>query len=97
SRIFAGRELLGEVLRRLGDEERQMFDRRSDGRAWDEIAAELGGTPDGRRVQLARALDRVDRELGLTEAGQEGPTAAKPAGRKRPGEFPWRVTGAVAF
>jgi RNA polymerase sigma factor (sigma-70 family) len=66
SRVAAGQEQLREVRRRLSDEERLLLDRRLEGRPWGEIAAELGGTPDGRRVQLARALDRVDHELGLT-------------------------------
>jgi RNA polymerase sigma-70 factor (ECF subfamily) len=65
SRQAAGRELLAEVRRRLGDEERRVADLRAQGQGWAEIAAELGGTPDGRRMQLTRALDRVSRELGL--------------------------------
>ena len=36
-------------------------------RSWPDIAAELGGTPDARRKQLARALDRVAAELGLED------------------------------
>jgi len=69
SRQVAGRDLLDEVRRRLSAEERQIADRRSQGRAWPEIAAELGGTPEGRRKQLTRALDRVAQELGLEEDG----------------------------
>ena len=34
---------------------------------WAEIARQLGGTPDGRRMQLTRALDRVSGELGLED------------------------------
>jgi RNA polymerase sigma-70 factor (ECF subfamily) len=67
SRIVAGEELLGEVRRRLSPEERSLVERRADGRAWAEIAAELGGTPEGRRKQLARALDRVVADLGLDD------------------------------
>jgi RNA polymerase sigma-70 factor (ECF subfamily) len=65
SRVAAGRELLAEVRRRLGDEERRVADLRGQGHEWAEIARQLGGTADGRRMQLARALDRVSRELGL--------------------------------
>ncbi len=64
-RVVAGRELLEEVRRRLSDEERDLADRRAQGAGWAEIAGELGGTVDGRRMQLTRALDRVSRELGL--------------------------------
>jgi RNA polymerase sigma-70 factor (ECF subfamily) len=63
----AGRELLEEFRRRLDAEERQLAERRADGRAWADIAEELGGTAEGRRKQLARALDRVAQQLGLDE------------------------------
>jgi RNA polymerase sigma factor (sigma-70 family) len=69
SEVVAGRELLHEMRRRLTDEERRLADLRGQGRAWEEIAAELGGTAVARRKQLARALDRITRELGLEEAG----------------------------
>jgi RNA polymerase sigma-70 factor (ECF subfamily) len=71
SRIVAARELLHEVRQRLTEEERRLADLRAQGRTWSEIAAEVGGTDDARRMQLARALDRVMRELGLDEEGEE--------------------------
>jgi DNA-directed RNA polymerase specialized sigma24 family protein len=67
SQVVAGRELLGEVRRRLTDEERGLVDRRGQDCPWADIAAELGGTADGRRKQLERAFARVARELGLEE------------------------------
>jgi len=67
SRVAAARELLHEVRQRLTEEERRLADLRSGGRTWAVVAAELGGTPDARRVQLTRALDRVMHELGLDE------------------------------
>jgi RNA polymerase sigma-70 factor (ECF subfamily) len=67
SRIASGRELLAAVRARLGDQERQVADLRGQGHDWGEVARQLGGTPDGRRMQLARALDRVNRELGLED------------------------------
>jgi RNA polymerase sigma-70 factor (ECF subfamily) len=69
----AGRELLQEVRSRLSDEERRIADRRAGGDDWAAIAADLGGTPDGRRMQLARALDRVTEQLGLDEPDKERP------------------------
>ena len=36
-------------------------------REWAEIAAEVGGSPEALRKQLARALDRVSHQLGLDE------------------------------
>jgi RNA polymerase sigma-70 factor (ECF subfamily) len=65
SRVAADRDLLEQVRRRMGDEERRIADLRGHGFDWAEVARQLGGTPDGRRVQLARALDRVGEDLGL--------------------------------
>jgi RNA polymerase sigma factor (sigma-70 family) len=61
----AGRELLQEFRRRLSAEERRLAEQRAQGRPWAEIAAEVGGSPDGLRMQLTRALDRVAHELGI--------------------------------
>jgi RNA polymerase sigma-70 factor (ECF subfamily) len=67
SEAVAAREMLEQVRRRLSDEERRLAELRSEGREWAEIAAELGGTPQGRRKQLERALARVGEELGLAD------------------------------
>jgi RNA polymerase sigma-70 factor (ECF subfamily) len=67
SRVVAARELLDRVRERLGDDERRLAEMRAQGREWSDIAAEMGGTADGRRMQLARALDRVVQELGIEE------------------------------
>jgi RNA polymerase sigma-70 factor (ECF subfamily) len=71
SRQAAGRELLDEFRRRLTEEERQLADLRGQGCEWAEIATRLGGTPWARCKQLARAANRVARELGLEE-GRHG-------------------------
>jgi RNA polymerase sigma factor (sigma-70 family) len=67
SRLVASQELLQEVQRRLGPEEGQLAELREQGFSWAEIASRLGGTADGRRMQLSRALDRVALVLGLDE------------------------------
>jgi RNA polymerase sigma-70 factor (ECF subfamily) len=67
SEVLAGKELLEAVRTRLTEAERQLADRRAQGRAWTEIAAELGGNPDAMRIRLTRALDRVAAELRLDE------------------------------
>ena len=67
SRVFAGREMLATVRELLTDEECRLADLRGQGHNWPHIAMEVGGTPDGRRIQLTRALDRVTRQLGLDE------------------------------
>jgi RNA polymerase sigma-70 factor (ECF subfamily) len=67
----AGRELLEEFRRRLDPEERQLADFRAAGREWADIAAEVGGTAEGRRKQLARGLDRIAQQLGLDDGMPE--------------------------
>jgi RNA polymerase sigma factor (sigma-70 family) len=70
SQLIAGKELLGEFHKRLSEDERRLADLRIQGRDWAAIAVELGGTPEGRRKQFRRAIERVERELGL--AGESG-------------------------
>jgi ECF sigma factor len=70
-RVVEGQDLLREVRRRLSAEECRMADLRSEGRTWPEVAAAVGGTPEARRMQLARALDRASRWLGLDEVADE--------------------------
>jgi RNA polymerase sigma-70 factor (ECF subfamily) len=70
-RVAAGRELLELVLERLGPQERAIAELRGRGKGWAEIGAALGGTADGLRVQLKRALDRLAPELGLDAEGDD--------------------------
>jgi RNA polymerase sigma-70 factor (ECF subfamily) len=63
----AARELLQEVQLRLSPEERQLVELRNQGLDWAAIAARLGGSPEALRKRLARATDRIARELGLDE------------------------------
>jgi RNA polymerase sigma-70 factor (ECF subfamily) len=65
SDLFAAEELLQEFRKRLSEEEQRIADLKAHGYDWAGIAAELGGTPNGRRMQLGRALDRVAGQLGL--------------------------------
>ncbi len=65
SEIAASRDLLEQVRRRLSDDERRLADLRAAGREWADIAQEVGGTADGVRMRLSRALDRVSQEMGL--------------------------------
>src|SRR5262249_41144516 len=67
SQIAAGKELLETARRLLSEEERFLADQRANGRAWSDLAAELGKSPEAIRKQLERALDRVARTLGLDE------------------------------
>jgi RNA polymerase sigma-70 factor (ECF subfamily) len=65
SRQVALRELVEEFRRRLSPEERRLAEQRADGQGWGEIAAEEGGSPEGLRKKLERAVDRVALELGV--------------------------------
>jgi RNA polymerase sigma-70 factor (ECF subfamily) len=67
SRQCEAQDLLHSFQQRLTPEERQLAELRAHGREWPDIAAQVGGTPGGRRKQLTRAIDRVARELGLDE------------------------------
>jgi RNA polymerase sigma-70 factor (ECF subfamily) len=66
SQQVAAQELLQEAQRRLTPQEQQLVEMRRAGRAWSEIAAELGSTPVLLRKKLSRALDRVTQLLGLS-------------------------------
>jgi hypothetical protein len=66
--LASGRELLQKFRERLSDEERGIADLRAKGYDWAAVATELGGTPEGRRKQLARAVVRVEEGLGLNSA-----------------------------
>jgi RNA polymerase sigma-70 factor (ECF subfamily) len=67
SREVAARDLMQEVLRRLSPAERRIQELRNEGHDWAAIGAQVGGSPEALRKQLARALDRVAGELGLDD------------------------------
>jgi RNA polymerase sigma-70 factor (ECF subfamily) len=61
-------ELLERFHERLSEEEWQLATERAAGRAWPEIAAELGGSSEALRKRLARGVERVERQLHLDES-----------------------------
>jgi hypothetical protein len=65
SRTASGRKLLQKLREHLTDDERKIAELRARGTDWPGVAAELGGSADGRRKQLARAVVRIEQELGL--------------------------------
>ncbi len=65
SELVAGRELLQRFHALLDGEERQLVELRGQGLAWADIAERLGGNAQARRMQLARAIERAGKELGL--------------------------------
>ena len=67
SELISGQELLERFRAGFTDEERAIAGLRMDGFGWDEITARLGGKPQARRMQLARAVERVSRQMGLED------------------------------
>ncbi len=63
------RERIDKASEFLTEEERTLQSLRRNGATWEEIASQLGGTAQSRRVQLARALDRLSEKLGLEPEG----------------------------
>ncbi|MCA9034939.1 MAG: sigma-70 family RNA polymerase sigma factor [Planctomycetaceae bacterium] len=59
------KEMLSEIRSRLSPEELNLADRRNSGQSWDEIARDLGESPDTVRKRLERALQRVREELNV--------------------------------
>jgi RNA polymerase sigma-70 factor (ECF subfamily) len=71
SEAVAGREWVEEFLGRLTEDERRLWDLHAQGLQWPEIAARVGGTAQQRNKQLKRAVQRVRREMGLSEDGDD--------------------------
>src|SRR5262245_25555174 len=61
------RELVERFRERLSEEEWRLVTERADGRGWDEIAADNGGTAEGLRKRFSRAVQRAQRQLNLDE------------------------------
>ncbi len=62
---ISGRELLEQFRTSLTEEEAVIAGHRRAGLAWAEIAVLLGGTAQSRRMQFARAVERISRQIGL--------------------------------
>jgi len=67
SEIVLRRELVERMRAELSDDERQIADLRVEGLGWDEVARQLGGSAQARRMQLARGIERAAGHLGLEE------------------------------
>lgn len=59
-------ELRERMRTELTVEERNIADLRSEGFGWDEVARQMGGSPQARRMQLSRGIERVRMLLGLS-------------------------------
>ena len=72
SQFVVCKELLEAVRGRLDSQERDLLEKRMQGKDWAEIAADLGGSAEALRKKLTRALDRAGRTLGIDEVEEEG-------------------------
>ncbi|MFO0843754.1 MAG: ECF-type sigma factor [Gemmataceae bacterium] len=73
SRVLQAKDLLEEFRRRLTDEEQSLAGPAAARLAWEEVARRVGGARAARRMQLARAVERVSQELGLDDEVRSGP------------------------
>jgi RNA polymerase sigma factor (sigma-70 family) len=71
SQHAAAAELLEKARQVLAPDEWRVVQLRQDGWAWADIAELLGGSAEALRKQLARAMARVRRALGIAEVGHE--------------------------
>jgi RNA polymerase sigma factor (sigma-70 family) len=60
SQIALQKEQLDLLKASLSDAEHQIFELRSAGFSWDEVATRLGGSGQARRMQFSRGLDRLE-------------------------------------
>jgi RNA polymerase sigma factor (sigma-70 family) len=67
SNAAAAKELLQQALDLLDETERQFAIKWATGASWEEIAADVGKSPDALRMQVRRSLDRVAKQLGIDE------------------------------
>lgn len=70
SQIVSAREMAEAAQQKFAPDERTIVQRRADGQNWDDIARELGGTPEALRKKMTRAMDRVAKELGLDDVAE---------------------------
>jgi RNA polymerase sigma factor (sigma-70 family) len=64
SEVLSKKEQVAQLEAYLTDEEQQIFNLRTEGLSWDEVAARIGGSGQARRMQLSRGIERLERQLG---------------------------------
>lgn len=67
SQIASAHELITQCCAALTDEERRISELRSQDKSWKEVAEIMGDTPDSRRMQFNRAIERVSQMFGLDD------------------------------
>jgi RNA polymerase sigma-70 factor (ECF subfamily) len=69
SRVLQERDFKEAIRARLSEDRRQLFDLKSQGLTWDEIAERVGGRADALRMRLTRSIAGILRELEGAEVG----------------------------
>lgn len=69
SQVAEAQELLEAVKQRFSAEEMAIAELRQLGCTWDEIAQQMGGTPDARRKQFGRAVQAAGDQLDMDQNG----------------------------
>jgi RNA polymerase sigma factor (sigma-70 family) len=67
SEVVSRKEALELLRSTLTEEEHQIFELRRAGLSWNEVAAQLGGSGQARRMQLSRGLARLERCSDLAD------------------------------
>jgi len=67
SEMLSAREVLDLVNEQLTSEERFLVEQRMAGRPWEDLAAELGASPEAVRKRMTRAIDEAAERLGFRE------------------------------
>jgi DNA-directed RNA polymerase specialized sigma24 family protein len=63
SRVIQERDFKEAIRARLSEDRQRLFDLKSQGLTWDEIAERVGGRADALRMRLTRAVGAILREL----------------------------------
>lgn len=71
SRVIQERDLKESIRARLAADRQRLFDLKSQGLTWDEIAERVGGRADALRMRLTRAVAAILRDLDGAGVGHE--------------------------
>ncbi|WP_010581792.1 RNA polymerase sigma factor [Schlesneria paludicola] len=67
SEVMAAKEILNLVQEQLSDDERYLIEQRMSGTPWEQLAAQLGASPEALRKRMTRAIDDAAKRIGFRE------------------------------
>lgn len=71
SEMMSGKEILDRLREQLSEEERYLIEQRMSGTSWEQIAAQLGASPEALRKRMTRAIDDAAKSIGLREESND--------------------------